>query len=63
MEKLLNTREAAPLCGVEPHTLENWRLLGKGPAFIRAGRNVLYEPSDIRQWRDSNRYSSTAQAA
>lgn len=63
MEKLLTTKEAAPPCGVEPHTMENWRLIGKGPKFIRAGRKIVYDPADIERWKASNRYSSTSEAA
>lgn len=66
VEKLLNTEMAAPLAGVSPKTLENWRSLGVGPKFIRTpgkkGR-VSYDPADLQEWRDANRYSSTSEAA
>ena len=32
---LLSEDDAAPLCGVEPKTLQNWRYQGLGPAFIK----------------------------
>ncbi len=60
---LLPTRDAAPMAGVAPKTLENWRSDGKGPKFIRAGRKVLYDPNDITAWKDANRHSSTSEAA
>lgn len=44
MEKLLSESEAAPRVGVKPKTLANWRTLGLGPKFIRAGRLIAYPP-------------------
>ena len=67
MSTLLNTAQAAPLIGVAPGTLENWRTQGVGPKFIKttAGRRgkVLYDPVDIEAWKDANRYASTSEAA
>lgn len=62
MEKLLNTKEAAPLIGITAGTLENWRVAGIGPKFIKTpGKRgkVLYRVEDIQTWRDANSYSST----
>lgn len=65
MSILLNTVQAAPLLGVSPGTLENWRTQGNGPKFIKTatGRRgkVLYDPSDIEAWKAANRYSSTSE--
>lgn len=66
MDKLLSTKEAAPLIGVAPGTLENWRTQGVGPRFIKAnGRRgrVFYAPADIIRWRQANTYASTSEAA
>jgi DNA-binding transcriptional MerR regulator len=65
MSELLNTLEAAPMIGVTPGTLENWRCQGIGPKFIKttAGRSgrVLYDPADIEAWKAANRYASTSE--
>ena len=58
---LLRTDEAAPLAGVATKTLENWRTLGLGPKFIKAGRRVLYDPADLVAWREQRRVGSTSQ--
>jgi DNA-binding transcriptional MerR regulator len=58
---LLRTEEAAPLAGVAAKTLENWRTLGLGPKFIKAGRRVLYDPADLLVWRDQHRIGSTSE--
>lgn len=66
MQKLIDTKAAAPLIGITPATLENWRIRGEGPPFHKTpGRRgkVLYDPADIAAWRDQRRFSSTAAAA
>jgi hypothetical protein len=66
MDILIPSREAAAFIGISPATLENWRVRGEGPAFIKTpGRTgkVLYEPAQIQAWRAQRRFSSTAQAA
>lgn len=62
MQKLLTTKEAAPLVGVRPKTLENWRVLGRGPVHIRAGTRVAYDVADIEAWKASHRVTSTSQS-
>lgn len=62
MKPLLDTAEAAPLCGQSVGTLENWRVQGVGPKFIKSGRKVLYDPDDIAEWRKSRRFQSTTEA-
>ena len=66
MHDLLNTKQAAPRVGVTAGTLENWRVLGVGPRFIKTpGKRgkVLYDPVDIEAWKDANRFQSTSQAS
>ena len=57
------TEEAAALIRVAPKTLENWRVLGKGPKFIKAGGRVLYSASDVLEYLNSNRVCSTSERA
>jgi DNA-binding transcriptional MerR regulator len=61
MEKLLTQIEAAPRVGVAPKTLANWRTLGTGPKFIRAGGRIAYDPADIEAWKAARRVSSTSE--
>jgi hypothetical protein len=66
MQELIDAKTAAPLIGITPATLENWRVRGEGPPFHKTpGRTgkVLYDPADIEAWRAKRRFSSTAQAA
>ncbi|WP_293943224.1 DNA-binding protein [Sphingomonas sp.] len=66
MDHLFDTKVAAPHVGVAPGTLENWRVRGIGPKFIKTpGRRgkVLYDPADIEDWKNANRFQSTSEAA
>ena len=40
-------------------TLRNWRVIGKGPRFIRVGRNVRYRLADIIAWEADREAQST----
>jgi len=49
---LLTTKEAATYLmdsgfPCRPGTLEVWRALGRGPAYVKANRRVLYHPDDL----------------
>jgi predicted DNA-binding transcriptional regulator AlpA len=63
MPRMLSTEDAAPLVGVSPGTLQNWRVSGTGPKFIKAGRSVVYDPADIESWKAARRFSSTSERA
>lgn len=40
----------AAVLDVEDRTLETWRRLGRGPAFVRVGRAARYRRKDVDQW-------------
>ena len=44
---LLNERQAADLLNVRVATLRRWRWAGKGPAFLKIGGAVRYDPSEL----------------
>ena len=46
-ETLLDSAEAAQYLGVCKQTLEKWRRLGRGPAYVRYGRKVRYRLKDL----------------
>jgi excisionase family DNA binding protein len=43
----LTTPQAAAYLGISPRTLEDWRLTGFGPSFMKLGRRVLYRMQDL----------------
>jgi excisionase family DNA binding protein len=62
-ERFLTTKEAARLLGDLSHrTLEEWRLKGFGPPFIKAGRRVLYKLSALMAWLDAQTFRNTGEA-
>lgn len=57
----VDTVEAARLCGLAAHTLENLRHTGGGPRFIKLARKVLYDPADLQVWLEGRKVGSTSE--
>lgn len=49
-QQLLTQRLLSELIDVSERTLERWRVEGSGPAFVKAGRKVLYRTVDVDDW-------------
>jgi len=47
---LMSVRELAELLQVSVKTVYDWRYRGLGPAAIKVGRHVRYEPDEIERW-------------
>jgi len=54
--------EGAYIAGVSTGTFANWRVQGKGPAFIKYGKSIRYRRADVLQWIADQRFSSTSEA-
>ncbi|NVN90194.1 MAG: helix-turn-helix domain-containing protein [Desulfuromonadales bacterium] len=52
LDRLLDEKEAAPLCGVKRQTLAKWRMSGNpnAPAFCKVGRSARYKLSVLKAW-------------
>jgi predicted DNA-binding transcriptional regulator AlpA len=62
-DKLLTQKEVKEITGLADSTLEQWRLKGKGPKFIKLGRLVRYRLSDIDTYISGLQgFSSTTEA-
>jgi hypothetical protein len=48
-DRLLTPAEAGEVLGVATHTLANWRWTGKGPRYIRIGRQTIRYPQEALQ--------------
>jgi hypothetical protein len=48
--------------GLSTRTLERLRLEGRGPAFHKFGRRVMYRWSDVLAWAQGQRRTSTSEA-
>lgn len=59
---LITELEAAKLLSVSARSLQNWRVRGGGPQFIKmGGRIVRYRHRDISDWIDSQARNNTSQ--
>ncbi|CFX30122.1 protein of unknown function [Candidatus Filomicrobium marinum] len=60
---LLQTAQAAAYLHISPRTLEDYRIKGGGPVFIRLGLGkrspVLYDLADLNAWLDSRKVAAT----
>jgi hypothetical protein len=51
---LIDQKRLAEYLDRPERTIEDWRMRGRGPAFIRVGQQVRYRVRDIQQWLDEN---------
>ncbi|MCP4102003.1 MAG: helix-turn-helix domain-containing protein [Lentisphaerae bacterium] len=53
MAEFLNTIEVAEKLGVSEATLRGWRVVSKGPKYVKLGRWVRYSEKTIANWIES----------
>lgn len=58
--RLLSTAEAAAQLGLSPGYLKTKRVTGGGPAFVKLGARVSYDPADLDDWVQANKRRSTS---
>jgi predicted DNA-binding transcriptional regulator AlpA len=56
-----DTKGAADKIGVKPATLEAWRCRGGGPRFAKIGRAVRYYDSDLDEFIEARKRTSTSE--
>lgn len=61
MTKLLTEKEVALMLGCTCAKLQKLRQQGRGLKFIRIGRHIRYQLSDIEEHLAKNTYSSTSE--
>ena len=55
MPSFYTVHEAAEVLRVNPGTLDNWRWLGRGPAYYRIEGKILYTEKDLTKYAASIR--------
>jgi hypothetical protein len=50
MQSLLNEEEVSHQLRVTVACLRKWRLLRKGPRYVKVGNRVRYAPEDLTGW-------------
>jgi hypothetical protein len=54
--KHFNQVDLARRWNISPRTLERWRWLKKGPAYLKIGGHVVYELSAVEAFENSQRH-------
>ena len=62
-ERPMTTAEVAEATGIPAGTLQYWRHTGDGPAYMKLGRRVAYNPADVWDWLAAQTRTSTAGGA
>ncbi|MEH2534430.1 putative site-specific integrase-resolvase [Bradyrhizobium sp. AZCC 1588] len=58
----MNTvKEAARKLSVSEHTLNGWRVQGRGPEFVKLGSAVRYTDEAIEKFKEAGKRQSTSQ--
>ena len=57
---LLKEDVAAAILNIEVATLRRWRWAGKGPVYRKIGSAVRYAESDLQEFVDAGRRTSTS---
>ncbi len=61
--ELLTPEEAAAFLHKSPRVLRFWRTAGIGPAFVKLGKTVLYDRTDLITYIRRNVVQPSVQAA
>jgi len=61
MQQLIKSPDAARKLGIKPGTLRAWRVIGKGPRYIKIGCTVFYREADLINWLNEREYANTSQ--
>ncbi|MEQ8268303.1 MAG: helix-turn-helix domain-containing protein [Parvibaculum sp.] len=64
LDRLLNEHEAAEFLSYTTRALQNWRVRGGGPNYIKvSARSIRYRRRDLIAWVEERTYSNSSQAA
>ncbi|SDE64751.1 helix-turn-helix domain-containing protein [Rhodospira trueperi] len=64
LDSLINENEAAAFLGYSVRALQNWRVRGGGPAFVKvSSRSVRYRRRDLIAWTEARLRRSTSEEA
>jgi len=59
-QDILTTEESAKYLRLRKNTLEQWRLKGFGPAFVKLGRRVVYRREALEKFMAERERRSTS---
>ena len=53
MSNLMTEEEVSKRLSVSLASLRRWRVVGRGPVFLKVGSLVRYRPEDLDAWLES----------
>lgn len=59
LPSLMEVEDVAALLHVSRSLLAKWRMVGKGPRYMKVGRRILYECAEVTLWLKTQRRAST----
>jgi len=63
LDQLVCEKEAAAFLGYTVRALQNWRLRGGGPLFVKvSARSIRYRRRDLNAWVEARLRASTSEA-
>lgn len=63
LDQLVCEKEAAALLGYTIRALQNWRLRGGGPQFVKvSARSIRYRRRDLNDWVEARLRTNTSDA-
>lgn len=60
---VLDEKKTAHALDMSPRTLQRWRLEGRGPAFVKLGKKVVYRREDLVAYLEDHLRQSTSDRA
>ena len=57
----MTEKDVANLICITPRALQNWRLRGGGPEYVKIGRSVRYQRRDVMKFIADRKRKHTAQ--
>ena len=62
LNQLIDETKAAEFLGHSIRTLQNWRIRGGGPRFVKvSARSIRYRRCDLNEWINSRIVANTSQ--
>jgi len=62
LDQLVREQEAANFLGYSVRALQNWRIRGGGPKFVRvSARSIRYRRRDLIAWTEERLRSNTSE--
>ena len=62
IRRRLTEKQAAARLALSVRTLQQWRVKGGGPPFLKLGSSVRYNEDDLEAWADAQVRNNTSES-